>query len=144
LESGFEAESAAGPGGKAERSTGSESVRPLGELWVVAEGQGEMPGGGPARTMLTLGYDPQKKQYVGTWIGSMMTYLWVYSGEVDASGNTLTLDTEGPSMIAEGRMAKYRERIEFENDDHRIFSSQALTDDGQWHTFMTAHYRRSR
>jgi hypothetical protein len=139
----YEVESTGGPAAGPEKSTGVESVRSVGELWVVAEGQGQMPGGGAAQTMLTLGYDPQKKQYVGTWLGSMMTHLWVYQGEVDGAGKTLTLDTEGPSMVAEARMAKYRERIEFESDDHRIFSSQMLTDDGQWRTIMTAHYRRT-
>jgi hypothetical protein len=39
------------------KSNGTESVRALGDLWIVAEGQGEMPGGGPATTLMTLGYD---------------------------------------------------------------------------------------
>jgi len=41
--------------------------------------------------MMTLGYDPQKKRYLGTWIGSMMSHLWVYEVELDASGSVLTL-----------------------------------------------------
>jgi Protein of unknown function (DUF1579) len=57
------------------KSSGVESVRSFGSLWVVAEGQGEMPGCGPARTMMTLGYDPQRQRYVGTFIVSMMTHL---------------------------------------------------------------------
>ena len=44
-----------------------------------------MPGGGTATTMMTLGDDPQKKRFVGTWVGSMMTYLSVYDGELDAA-----------------------------------------------------------
>lgn len=57
--------------------TQTESVRSLGGLWILAEGQSEMPGGGAATTMMTLGYDAQKQRYVGTWIGSMRTCLWV-------------------------------------------------------------------
>ena len=34
--------------------------------------------------IMTLGYDPQKKRFVGTLIGSMMTHLWVYDGALDA------------------------------------------------------------
>jgi hypothetical protein len=101
-----------------------------------------MPGGGEAQTILTLGYDPQKKQYVGTWIGSMMTHLWVYHGALDTSGSVLTLDTEGPSMEGEGAMARYQDIIEFKSDDHRILASQVLAKDGTWNRFMTAHYRR--
>jgi hypothetical protein len=124
------------------KSEATESVRSLGGLWIVAEGQGEMPGGGPATTMMTLGYDPQKARYVGTWIGSMMSYMWIYNGTLNAEGKVLTLDTEGPNMSDEGKLARYQDVIEFKTDDHRILASQVLGDDGKWNRFMTAHYRR--
>jgi Protein of unknown function (DUF1579) len=141
-----EAEAAMEPGKPPETFKGTESVRSLGGLWVLAEGQGEMPGtGGTATTMMTLGYDPQKQRYVGTWIGSMMTHLWVYDGALDAAERVLTLEAEGPSMAApEAKMAKYRDVIEFKNPDHRVLTSHMLGDDGTWHKFMTAHYRRKR
>jgi hypothetical protein len=138
----FEAEAPSEPGKSPEKFTGTESVRTLAGLWFVAEGRGEMPGGGEATTVLTLGYDPKRQRYVGTWIGSMMTHMWVYVGEVDKAGKKLTLDTEGPSMTEEGKMAKYREVIEFKSNDHRIFTSQVQGADGSWQQFMTAHYRR--
>src|SRR5262245_54079441 len=84
------------PGKPTERSRGTESVRSLGGLWVVGEGRGEMPGGGTATTMLTLGFDPQRGRYVGTWIGSMMGHLWVYDGSLDPAEKVLTLNAEGP------------------------------------------------
>jgi hypothetical protein len=140
----YEAEATMEPGKPPERHTGTERVRPLGDLWILAEGQGEMPGGGAATTMMTLGYDPQKRRYVGTWIGSMMTHLWVYAGALDAAERVLMLDTEGPSMAAEGQMAKYQDVIEFEGDDHRVLTSRMLGDDGKWRGFMTASYRRKR
>lgn len=117
-------------------------MRSLGGLWILAEGQGEMPGIGAATTMMTLGYDPQKQGYVGTWIGSMMTYLWVYVGELDVAERLLALDSEGPAMTGEGEIAKYRDVIEFKSNDHRVLTSHVLSDDGQWHGFMTTHYRR--
>ena len=99
-------------------------------------------GGGPAQMLMTLGYNPAKKRFWGTWIGSMMTHLWVYDGWLDESGNVLTLQSEGPSFTVEGQMAQYRDVIEFKSDDHRLLKSQLLGDDGQWQQFMTAHYRR--
>ncbi|AFZ18841.1 Protein of unknown function (DUF1579) [Allocoleopsis franciscana PCC 7113] len=45
------------------KSTGTETVRSLGGLWILAEGQGEMPGCGPATTLMALGYDPQKQRF---------------------------------------------------------------------------------
>jgi hypothetical protein len=131
-----------GPDQPAMKSNGSESVRSLGGLWIIAEGEGEMPGGGAATMVMTLGYDPRKKHYVGTWIGSMMTHLWVYDGTLDATGNVLTLNAEGPHMAIEGKMAQYKDVIEFKSKDHRVLSSHMLGDDGEWHGFMTANYRR--
>jgi hypothetical protein len=125
-------------------STGTDSVRTLGGLWVMCEGRGKMPDGGAATTIMTLGYDPAKKRYVGTFIGSMMTHMWLYEGSVDASGKVLTLDTVGPSFAGDGKMAQYQDIIEFKSDDHRTLSSQVLGEDGKWNHFMTAHYRRTK
>lgn len=138
----YETEATMEPGKPAEKFGGTESVRSLGGLWILAGGQGEMPGCGATTTMMTLGYDPQKQRYVGTWIGSMMTHLWIYEGELDADERVLTLNSEGPAMTDDGKMAKYRDAIEFKSDDHRVMTSQVLGDDGQWHKFMTATYRR--
>jgi hypothetical protein len=138
----FEAEATMEPGKPPEKSSGTECVRSLGGLWIVAEWQGDMFGCGPATTLMTLGYDPQKKRYVGTWVGSMMTHLWVYDGALDAAERVLTLEAEGPSMSAEGKLAKYKDVIELKSDDYRVLTSQALGDDGKWNQFMTVHYRR--
>ncbi|HEY7648502.1 MAG TPA: DUF1579 domain-containing protein [Methylomirabilota bacterium] len=140
----YEGEATMEPGKAPDRFKGTESVRSLGGLWILAEGQGEMPGSGTETMVLTLGYDPQKKRYLGTWIGSMMSHLWVYDGALDAAGKVLTLDADGPDMAGTGKMAKYRDVIELESDDHRILTSHALGDDGKWNRFMTAHYRRRR
>jgi len=91
---------------------------------------------------MTLGYDPQKQRYVGTWIGSMMTYLWRYEGELDAAETGLTLNSEGPAMTDDAKMANYKDVIEFKSDDHRVMTSHVLSDDGQWHHFMTINYWR--
>jgi Protein of unknown function (DUF1579) len=138
----YETEALMGPDQPPEKSSGTESVRSLDGLWILAEGQGEMPGCGAVTTILTLGYDPQKQRYVGTWVGSMMNYLWIYDGEMDAAGQVLTLSAEGPSMMADDKMGKYRDVIEFKSDDHRVLTSHMLGNDGQWHQFMTANYRR--
>ena len=131
----------------AEPCKGSESVRSIGGLWILAEGQGEMPGGGRATMLMTLGYDPAKQRYVGTWVGSMMTHLWLYEGEVDSSGKVLTLHAEGPDLspgAPPGKIAKYKDVIEIKAADQRTLTSHYQGDDGQWQQFMTAHYRRTK
>jgi len=114
----------------------------LGGLWAVCDGTGEMPGGGTGYTIMTLGYDPARGRFVGSFIGSMMTHFWLYDGEL--SGNVLTLDAEGPSFTDPTKMAKYQDIIEIISDDHRTLSSQVLGEDGAWTKFMTAHYRRKK
>jgi hypothetical protein len=126
----------------ADGATGTESVRSVGGVWIVAEGQGEMPGGGEMTTVMTLGYDPQSRRYVGTFIGSMMTHLWLYDGTLDSAEKVLTLDTEGPSMAGDGRIAKYKDAIQLESHDHRVLTSQMLGEDGKWQRVMTVNYRR--
>jgi Protein of unknown function (DUF1579) len=140
----YESEATMEPGKPPEKCAGTERVRSLGGLWVLAEGQGEMPGGGAATTMVTLGFDPQKNRFVGTFIGSMMTYLWVYDGALDAAQRVLTLEAEGPSMTGDGQMAKYKDVIELKSDDHRVLTSKMLGDDDTWHGFMTMTYRRKK
>lgn len=138
----YESECPMEPGKSPEKFSGSETVRSLGSLWILCEGSGEMPGGGMAATLMTLGYDPQKKQYLGTWVGSMMTHLWVYAGSLDAEGKVLTLNTEGPTFTEEGKLAKYKDVIEIKSPDHRVLTSHMLGDNGEWRQFMTANYRR--
>lgn len=119
-----------------------ERVRSLHGLWVVAEGSGEMPGGGAATTLMTLGYDPRRQCYVGTWVGSMMTHLWVYEGNLDDSGKVLTLDCEGLDFETEGRMTRYQDIITIKSPDHRLLTARMLAADGSWKQIMQADYRR--
>lgn len=140
----IETEAPVEPGKPPEKFTGTESVRSLGGFWTLSEGKGEMPGGGTATSLMTLGYDPHKKRFVGTFIASMMTYLWVYEGALDAEERALTLDAEGPDMSGEGKMARYQDVIEFKSDDHRVLTSRMLRDDGTWQEVVVAHYRRKK
>lgn len=119
-----------------------ERVRALGDVWIQGETETDMPGMGRVVMQLTLGYDPQKKRFVGTWLGSMMTYLWVYDGELDAAGKTLTLNAEGPSMAGDGGMAKYQDLITIVSPDERTLTSRQRQPDGTWKQFMTATYKR--
>ena len=140
----YESEGMGAPGEPPHKSTGSERVRPVGELWIVGEGEMEMPGGETGTSLVTLGYDPEKKRFVGTWLGSMMANLWIYEGALDAAEKVLTLECDGPSFAGNGKMAKYRDAIEVKSDDDRVLTSHVLGDDGKWQQFMTMNYRRKK
>src|SRR5207247_8650571 len=97
-----------------------------------------MPGGGLATMLMTLGYDPEKKAFVGSWAGSMMSHMWIYRGTLDAEQKVLTLDTEGPSFAGDGKLARYQAMITLQAKDEREPSSKVLQEDGTWRRLMTA------
>ena len=127
----------------AEPVRGVETVRPLGGIWLLFEGRGDVPGAGTGTSLMTLGYDPEKGSYVGTWIGSMMSYLWLYDrGTLDAAKKVLTLESEGPSFSGESKTSKYRDHLEILDAERRTLAADVLGNDGKWQRFMMTHYRR--
>jgi hypothetical protein len=127
----------------AEPVRGVETVRPLGGIWMLFEGRGDIPGAGTGTSLMTLGYDPEKGSYIGTWVGSMMSHLWVYErGALDAAKKILTLESEGPSFTGEGKTSKYRDFMESLDADRRVVASEVLGSDGKWTRFMISNYRR--
>jgi len=139
----FEGE-AAEPGEPTSKWEGTGRTQAVGDIWVVSEGQGEMPGAGTSYTRTTLGFDPQKGRFVGTWLGTMMPNLWVYDGYLDDAKRSLILESEGPSCSAPGELGKYRDVITIVNEDYHTMTGHMLGDDGAWHAMMTLHFRRRR
>jgi len=140
----IESECSMGPDQPPMKSTGYENVRSLGGLWTIGEGTMDTPEaeGKPCSTIMTLGFDPRTQRFVGTFIAAVMTHLWPYNGTLDPTSRILTLDSEGPSFSGDGSMSRYQDIIEFVSDDHRTLTSRMLGPDGEWTTFMSAHYRR--
>lgn len=142
-----EGEAQMGPDGPTEKWKIPERVDKVGDVWVQTRSEGDFPGCGPAATVMTLGYDPARKHFVGTFIGSMMTHMWVYEGDLEADGKTLTLRADGPAFgpdgtVVPGKMAKYRDVIAFQDDNNRTLTSFMQADDGSWNQIMQARYRR--
>lgn len=131
------------PGGTASTTPGRMTCRSLGGLWLIADSSGESAGGGFWSSVMTLGFDPGQKRYVGTFIGSMMTQIWPYRGSLDASGKRLPLWSEGPKFDASG-IGEYRDTIEIIDSDTWHFSSELLADDGQWVKFLDGRHVRAR
>lgn len=131
------------PGAPRETLTGTETVRSLGGIWIVADTISQMPGGGTGEMSMTLGYDPDKGSYVGTWIGSMVNWLCVYDrGELDASCTSLSLYTTGPSMTGGGGTKNYRDVITSLDADTRTLVGQVQDEQGNWQEMMKVEYRR--
>ncbi len=129
-----------GPGEKNQKVTGSESGRMIGSLWVLLEKKG-LAQGSPYTGILTLGFDDAKKQYVGTWIDSTSSYLWRYSGSLDPSGKTLTMETEGPPEKAQGELTHFKDVYEIQDRDHRKLTT-FCEKDGTWISIIVIQYHR--
>lgn len=140
----IETETDMGPDDPNQPSTGTERVRMLGDVWVVCELQWGMPGGSTALSQMTLGYDSEAKSYVGSFVSSCMTYLWIYtSGALDDVGKKLTLNTTGPSFSGNGT-GQFQDIIEVVDEDHRILRGMMLDENEVWHEFMTSKYTRKK
>lgn len=138
-----ETECVMGPDQPPMKHKSSEVVKSMGGLWVLCEGSMAGPDGQPATTLFTLGYDPNKQHFVGTFVASMMSFLWVYErGTLDAAEKVLTFEATGPSFAVPGGMAKYNDVIELLPDGRRTLSSYHIADDGTRTWFMTATYTR--
>ncbi len=132
-----------GPDQPAYHSSGKQSTRAIGKIWIQGEMTGDVTDGEPSRSLITLGYDPTRKKFVGNFITSMMAHLWPYEGTLDEARKVLTLDSSGPSFSGEGQ-CRYQDSLEIIDHDHHVLSSQYQNPDGSWVKFMEGRYRRAK
>lgn len=83
-----------------------ETVEAVGEYWTTSTFTADM--GMPFIGKSSLGYDSDKKQYVGTWIDSTTTHLVVMNGEFDAKKNALIMRWKAPNWLDDGASADFR------------------------------------
>ncbi len=126
--------------GKTNQTMGTAICRSLGGAWLVVENFWEGPEGTTASTLTTLGFDPAQNRYVGSFVGSMMAYIWPYLGSLE-DGKRLPLYSEGPKFDGSGRCA-YRDTYLAVDGDTWVFTGELQNDDGQWVQFMTQKHTR--
>lgn len=131
------------PGQPPVTARGTESVRSIGGFWTVCEVRSTILDQ-PITGIMTLGYNPEKKKYIGTWVDSVSHHLWQYEGSLDEAGRVLTLEAEGPALLGPGATARYRDSFEIKSEDHKVFTSSIEVEPGKWHTFMTVNYHRKK
>ena len=139
----WESDSLAGPGKENENHRGIETVRSLGGIWIVGEARGAAADGTASMSIITLGYSAERNKYIGTFVASMMTDLWLYEGFIDRDANALVLDTEGPSFTDPSKRARYKDTIRIIDQDNRLMTSSWQGESGGWSEFMTMRYRRA-
>lgn len=141
----FESEAVMAPDQPPMKGTGTESVRKIGDLWVVGEWTHEMPGCGENMTsIITLGFDTTQNRFVGSFIASCMAQMWHYNGSYNNATRTLTLDTKGPSFTDPSVLSDYQDIVCFVDNNTRKLTSQVKMPDGSWMQFMTMTSKRTR
>jgi hypothetical protein len=142
----FVSECSGGPDQPVMKSEGRESVRSVGDLWIVGESHAEMPGGeGAVHSVITIGFDPTLGtggRFVGTWFCSVWTKLFHYEGDLDEATNVLPLNSTGPNPMDLTKIAHFQDIIELHGPDRRVFRSQMKDDHGNWVPIMRAEYTR--
>ena len=129
------------PGQEPMTAKATETARMIGGFWLIVENKGEIMGG-PFNGVMTLGYSPEKKSYIGTWVDSMAGHMWTYTGTLNSEGDTLTLDTEGPCPMQGGKICKFKEVMKLTGKDEKTFTSSVQGDDGKWTQMMSAKSKR--
>jgi hypothetical protein len=131
------------PGAEPMSMQSVERTRAIGDLWIQGELNADVFGT-PMTALITLGYDPAKKVFVGTWLDSMHSHLWHYTGRLDEGRKVLTLEAEGPNMAGDGSLALFRDAFEIVSPDKKILRASIQNADGTWTEFMQAEYVRQK
>jgi hypothetical protein len=121
-------------------STGTE-VTTLGPggLWVITDFQSQMMGA-PFQGHGVGGWDPAKKKYVGAWVDSMSTAVFVTESTYDAASRSMTGTLEGPGP--DGQPMKMKAVTQYKDDDTRVFTMYMPGPDGKEAPSMRITYKR--
>jgi hypothetical protein len=123
------------------RCKGTRSARMVGPFWLVEDGKTNIAGT-PFASVLTVGFDPQKKKFVGTWIENTSSFMRKYEGSLDPSGKSMTLECEVPAPHVPGKLAKFKEVFDFKSNDHVIVTTTWQPEEGKWSTLAVVNCRR--
>ncbi len=129
----------AAPGQPMSTSKGVETNNLVGGLWLVSDFKSEMMGA-PFEGHGVMGWDTNKKKYVGTWVDSTSTGIWNSESTYDAATKTLTGALEGPDHA--GAILKMKSVVAHPDPDTRVFTMSAPGPDGKDMATMKITYKR--
>jgi len=121
--------------------TGKESVSMYGPFFQVSEFAGAFMGQeffGRA----TMGYDPVREKWVGTWTDSSSPWMQVMYGDYDAATKSLTLLYDG--VNAELQLQPGKTVLTWTGPDTRTYDAYWLDDEGNATRHMHIDYTRAR
>jgi hypothetical protein len=122
--------------------TGTETVWPIGEVFVAMEAKGTGSDGSPSHSLISLGFNPDKQRFSGAHAGSAVPALFVYDGELDKDGVALHLQTSGAPMTDGNTIDDYRDTLRILDADTREQVFQVRDASGAWKEFGRTRFTR--
>lgn len=117
---------------------GNLSAEMVGNFFVVGRWSGEVYGS-EYTAVMSLGYDIERGEYIGSWIDSIISYRWQLAGTVDEETDELVLSTSGPGPA--GGTAEFRERYVFDSPDAITIVGEMRRDD-EWVNIVNTELTR--
>jgi hypothetical protein len=122
-------------------SNGIENNKLLdGGLWLISHYEGKI-----ADTRFvgcgTVGFDPVKQKYVGTWIDNVTSSLSVMEGDYDQATNTLTMISRRRDPHT-GQSQTTKSTLQYVDNDTRIFEFLVPDADGKYWKMLEIKYVR--
>ncbi len=121
--------------------SGTETVKAVGDTWIVAEQKGKGSDGSDSHSVVAIGFEPDKSRFTGSHVGTAVPVLFVYEGDLDPAGK-LVLETEGPAMTEGRKTDRYRDVFTIIDGDTREQSLQVRDANGDWKAFAVSRFTR--
>ena len=128
--------------GKEIEAKGVETVSLVGGFWAVFDIKFADMMGMAWHGHGTIGYDPMKKKYVGSFAHSAAPFMSIGEGTADAGGKTLTMTWDG--IGHSGKPEKMREIFERTDKDNAKMTMHAPGPDGKEMVMFTTTYKRKK
>jgi hypothetical protein len=128
------------PGASAEPTPCQETIVGVGDFWTSSTFTCDFMGM-PFVGNGVLGFDTERKLFVGTWIDSMTTRLVVMEGKMDPAKKALVMSYEAPSPM-DGKMTRHR--IETVHESADAYTSTFFMGEGEGQKHMVIAMKRKK
>jgi len=106
------------PGMSTEPVPSTEVVTAMGPFWTTSRFECDFMGM-PFVGAGSMGYDPNKKKYLGTWIDNMSPALAVMEGEMDKESGKLTMHYEAMNMMT-GKLSPHSNVMTMTENSYKL------------------------
>ncbi len=114
--------------------------RMVGDLWLVEDFVGSM-GGKPFLGHGVMGFDQNKKKFVGVWVDSMLSSLTTSEGSYDTATKKMTCAAK---MVMMGQESTSTLVTEYKDADNETLTMTMLGADGKQMNSMKIEYKRKK